>query len=128
MTQTAKQVALIEYAKEISPMIRTLMKKKELQKDFKESSDGYLRLLEVVKEAQEDCKDYLAKDDDYAETEEEVKALTKELKLAVKAASENTAYKPADLLAYFVARNKEEGVVKVISKGELFDELEKELA
>ncbi len=128
MTQTTKQVTLIEYSKEIMPLIRNILKKKELQADFKDSDEGYLEHVGYVKEAQETAKSYLETNDDYKELDEEVKAFTKELKLAVKAAAENTEYKPKDLLAYFVARNKDDAVQKAIIKGGLFATLDEELA
>ncbi len=119
---------LIEYSREVMPLIRTIAQKKELMADFKASDEAYLKLLASVKEAQEACKEYLTKNDDYVAMVEETKEFEKELKLAVKAAARGTAYKPAELKAFFIARNKEEGVVKVICKGELFTTLDGELS
>ena len=121
--------ALIEYAKEISPYIRQIKAKKDIIADFKESDEKAQELAAAVKESQEALKAYVENDDDMKAVLEEISELEKELKQALKAASKASGYKPAELKAFFVARNKEqEAVKKVIDKGELFEALEEELS
>jgi Mg2+ and Co2+ transporter CorA len=116
-----EQIALIEYSKEISPRIRTIQAKKDVIKDFIESDDKAQELKAAVKESQEALKAYVESDDYMKEIQEEIDALTKELKQALKAASSASDFKPAELKAFFVARNKEDGVKKVVDKAEVFE-------
>lgn len=127
MTEQTNAATLIEYSREISPRIREINKKKELLKDFKESDETALELAEAIKEAQATLKKYLAEEDRPKELQDEIKAQALELKLAIKAASRVSKHKPAELKAFFTARVKEDGVKKVIVKGDKFEALVKEL-
>ena len=116
---------LIEYSREIGPKIRKLIKLNETLKEWKAEDAGVQQFLDDIKGLQERLKEYLAeKEEDLLE---EIDALNLDIKLAVKAAAKNTQYKPAELKAYFVARAKE-SVSKVVDKGELFAQLEIEIA
>lgn len=122
MTNTT--ATLVEYSRNIAPIIRDLNHQKELLADFKASDEKYLELAAEVKALQDAMKEYLKKSDDGAEILEKIKDLNNDLKLAVKAAARGTEYKAAKLKQFFVARSKEEGVVKVIVKGCYFDALD----
>lgn len=126
MTQSS--TTLIEYSRNIAPIIRDLNHQKELLADFKESNSEYLEFVEEVKGLQETMKGMLEENDDSKEILEKIKDLDNDLKEAVKAAARGTDYKPAELKAFFVARSKDEGVVKIVTKGELFSELDELLA
>ncbi len=116
---------LTAYSQEIAPMIRNLIKKKELLKDFKESDDKAIELAEAIKSAQADLKKYVEESEDGMEYLDDIKAIEIEIKQAVKAAGKASNYKPADLKAFFIARAKEDAVVKVIAKGDIFEDLKK---
>ena len=114
--------ALTEYSREIVPMIKDLLYKKDLQKDFRESDDTAIDLAEAVKMAQTQLKEYLEKDDTYKELDEQVKERTREIKEALKGAARVCEFKPAELQAFFQARVKE-AVKKTVDKGQVFAEL-----
>lgn len=126
MTQSA--TTLVEYSRNIAPIIRDLNHQKELLADFKESNEEYLEFVREVKGLQETMKGMLEENDDSKEILEKIKDLDNDLKEAVKAAARGTDYKPAELKVFFVARSKDEGVVKVVTKGELFSQLDDLLA
>lgn len=128
-----KQVALIEYSREIGPRVRAIETKKQILKDFKTTDQEALELAETVKAAQAALKEYVKREN--AELYAEIKALEAELKQAVQAAARSTKdtdrpFTVGELKPYFVARNKtvEMGkptpVKKVIVKGDTFEELE----
>ncbi len=125
MTDKA-QVTFVEYSREIAPLVRDLLKKKEIFKDFKDSDAKALELKQNIKDAQELLKKYLAENDEAKDLVGDVKDVAKEVKLAVKGAARGTEYKPADLTGFFVARAKA-SVKKTITKGGLFVELEGKL-
>jgi len=122
MTQT--NTTLVEYSRNIAPIIRDLNHQKELLADFKASDEEYLELAAEVKALQDAMKSYLEKTEGSAEILEKIKDLSNDLKEAVSAAAKGTDYKPAELKAFFQSRAKEDGVIKVVTKGELFDELD----
>lgn len=124
MTQATPTVTLVEYSRNIAPIIRDLNHQKELLADFKASDEKYLELAAEVKALQDAMKEYLEKSDDGSEILEKIKDLSNDLKQAVKAAARGTDYKPAELKAFFQSRAKEDGVIKVVEKGSLFDELD----
>lgn len=132
----SKDVALVEYSREIGPRIRAIEFKKQIIKDFKGMDETALELADKVKAAQEELKAYV--DREHAELIDEIKALEAELKTAIKGAARATKDTPrpftaGELKPYFVARNKpvEQGKVapvkKVIDKGDTFEELEVKL-
>lgn len=116
---------LIEYSREIGPKIRKLMELNEALKEWKSEDEYVQELLQEIKNLQENLKSHI--EDKEANLVREINDLNTDIKLAVKAAAKNTQYKPAELKAYFVARAKE-SVAKVVDKGELFAQLEIEIA
>lgn len=116
---------LIEYSREISPKIRELLEAKEVLKEQLEIDTEVVRIQNEIKESQQQLKGLI--EDRHPNVVREIKALETDIKLALKAAAKGSDYKPAELKGYFVARAKE-SVEKVVSKGELFVQLESELA
>jgi uncharacterized coiled-coil DUF342 family protein len=114
----------LEYSKEIAPLIRQAEYQKDLMKDFKETDEKALELAELIKEAQEALKEYLSSQEEFKALQESLKAIESDIKEAIKAAAKGTDFKPAMLKKFFVARNKEEGVVKVVEAGVTFKELD----
>lgn len=114
---------LVGYSQEIAPKIRDLIKKKLILKDFKESDEKAIELANIVKEAQADLKKYVEESEDGMEILDEIKSIENEIKQAVKSAGQASNYKPKDLKAFFVARAKEDAVVKVIEKGDIFKDI-----
>ena len=119
--------AIVEYTREISPMLRDLDHQKELLKDFIDSDDEAQRQVEAIKEAQAILKSYLEDTADSAEILDKISDIKKDIKEALKSIAKVSEFKPAQWQAYLKARNKEEGVVKVITKGELFVSLDEVL-
>lgn len=117
---------LTEYNKEIQPKIRNLLQQKELLKDFIDSDEECQELVQEVNDASKALKSAVEKSERGAELLEAIKAIELDIKLAIKAAARGTEYKAAELKAFMFARAKE-SVDKVVDKGELFDELKKEL-
>jgi hypothetical protein len=118
---------LIEYSREIQPMIRDVLYQKELLADFKASDEKAQTLAESVAEAQAELKKYLESNDQSKDILDGIKAVENDIKVAIKGASRGTNYKPAELKQFLIARVKA-SVEKTVSKGELFSELDKELA
>jgi hypothetical protein len=116
---------LMGYSQEIAPMIRNLIKKKLILKDFKDSDERALELAELVKEAQAELKKYIEESEDGMEIIGDIKSIEREIKEAVQAAGKASNYKPKDLKAFFVARAKDDAVVKAIEKGTIFTDLKK---
>jgi len=112
-----------ESATELKSIVSQIAKKKELLKDYKENNEKVQKLQDLIKETQEEIKVILAADLDYFEVENEMKELVKELKQGAKNACKNTGVKPADLIAFMNAQLKDEGVVKVVEKGQIFSSL-----
>lgn len=130
MTQA---VALVEYSREIGPLIRKIETKKQIIKDFKETDEKAIELVQAGKEANAALKAYV--EEQNKDVLDELKSLNTELKEAIKGAARSTKdtprpFKAGELKPYFVARNKpvEQGkqkpVEKVIVKGDTFEELE----
>jgi cysteinyl-tRNA synthetase len=115
-------------ATELKSLVTRISKLDELLKDIKESDEGAIKLSDKVKEAQEDLKAYLAANLDYFNLTNEKNELLKELKQGCKAATKNTAFKPAMLVAFLKATVKEEAVNKTIDKGQLFNSLKSQTA
>ena len=120
---TTNNTTLIAYSQEIAPMIRAVAYQKELLKDFKDTDAKAVALAEAIKEAQQALKDYLDENDESKAIITSIKELETDLKEAIKGAAKGTDYKPAELKGYSIARSKDDGVVKVVDKGELFSEL-----
>lgn len=116
------------YNQEIQPLLRTVNEFKDALKAFKETDEKALKLIEAIKDAQEELKLYLEDNTTSKDILDNIKEHTKEFGLAVKAAAKGSAYKVNQLKPYFVARSKEDAVEKAVDKGQLFDELNKELA
>jgi len=116
---------MIEYSREIGPKIRKLIELNETLKEWKAEDAGVQQFAEDIKGLQEGLKSYI--EDKESGLIREIADVSTDIKLAVKAAAKNTQYKPAELKAYFVARAKE-SVSKVVDKGELFAQLEIEIA
>lgn len=117
------QVELIEYSREILPMVRAIEAKKQELKEYKEQNEQVVNLQQAVKNAKEELASYLAKDDNVIEFTAELKDATKELKQALKSAARASGYKPAELKTFFFARAKDKAVEKAVEKGELFVKL-----
>lgn len=117
--------ALIEYSKEIVPLFMRLNTANEILKEWKADNAGVQERLTVIKELQDELKEYVEETE--AALTKEISDIKLDIKLAVSAAAKGTAYKKPELAAYFSARAREK-VSDVVSKGELFQELEKELA
>lgn len=117
---------LASYARELSPTIRKVDELKELVKDFKKTDVKALALQQAIKDAQEEFKAYL-ENSDIGSVLIEIKELGKDLKEGFEAAVKDSEYDAKDFGAYLKARNKEDGVVKVVEKGEVFEALNGEL-
>lgn len=115
---------LVEYNKEIQPLIRKLLEKKEELKEWAKEYTEVQDYVIEIKRLQEEMKAFIA--DKEATLVREIADLENDIKLAVRAAAKGTAYKPAELRAFMTARAKD-SVEKVVSKGELFQQLESEL-
>ncbi len=120
------QLTLLEYSREIGPMIRELIKKKEVLKEFVTENETVDEFKAQIKSVQDDMKKYLADHEDYKDLYEAIAELENSIKQAVKGAERATDKKyPAALLkGYFVARAKET-VEKTVEKGGQFTELTK---
>lgn len=111
------------YTKEISPTIRKVDELKEELKEFKKADVEYLKLMEVVKEAQNAAKDYLKNHAVAGDLTEQISELGKDLKEAFEAAAKDTEFEPKDVAVYLKARNKIDGVAKVLDKSAMFEKL-----
>ena len=118
---------LIEYSREVMPMVRKLADMKEELKSLKEDNQEVQVLLSNVKQAQEALAKYLETNDDVKQMLSDIKDVSKDIQQAVKRASKGSGYKPKELKDYFFARAKEDAVVKTVQKGKLFDALNEEI-
>jgi Mg2+ and Co2+ transporter CorA len=116
---------LIEYSREVMPLVRALQKKKELIKDCKDSDENVTTLQENVKCLQKKLDEILADNDDYNQLVSEMKEVSVELKQAIKSASRASGFKAQELKEYFFARAKQEAVEKTVKKAERFQAFEK---
>jgi hypothetical protein len=118
------QLTLLEYSREIGPMIRDLLKKKEVLKEFVTENETVDEYKAQVKEVQDEMKKYLADHPDYKDLYEGIAELENDIKQAIKGAERATDKKfPAALLKnYFTARAKET-VEKTVEKGTQFTKL-----
>jgi len=117
--------SLITYSREVVPMFIALGTKKQILKEFMDEDEHVQETLAEIKALQESVKAYVEEKE--PELTREVKALNTDIGLAVKAAARGTNYKAQELKAFFAARAKE-SVEKVVTKGEIFAELDKELS
>lgn len=126
MTNT--KTTLQEYSSEIQPKLRTMLKKQEILKEWATDDAEVIRRKQEIKDLQDSLKAYIEETE--SELVTEIKDLANDIKLACQAAAKASSglYKTADLKSYFTARAKEDGVTKVLEKGKLFTDLEKELA
>lgn len=122
------QNKLAAYNSEIQPLLRTVNEFKDALKGFKETDEKALKLIEAIKDAQEELKLYLEDNVTSKDILENIEEHTKEFGLAVKAAARGSAYKVPELKAFFVARSKDDAVEKAVDRGELFKELTVEIA
>lgn len=111
------------YVKEISVSIRKVDELKEDLKEFKKSDEAYLKLMQIVKDAQQDAKDYLQAHSEAGDLITQIKELSTDLKEAFTAAAKDTDFEPKDVSVYLKARNKIDGVAKVLDKATMFDKL-----
>ena len=118
---------LVEYSKEIAPMIRSLNELKASLKDFKDGNEEAQALAQAIKDAQQALKDFLETNEESSEILTKIKELENDVKQACRGAANGTNYKAAELKAFFTTRSKEDGVEKVKEKGVLFTELEEAL-
>lgn len=116
---------LISYSREVVPMFIALNTAKQILKEGLADDKTVQDKLAEIKVLQEEIKDYVAGKEE--ELLREIKDLETDIKLACKGAARGTAFKAADLKGFFQARAKQ-SVEKVVDKGQLFEELDKELA
>jgi len=121
--QKVNPAALMEYSREIIPMIKQLIYQKELMKEFTENDETVIDYSDAVKQSQEALKKYLATNDDAVTVNNKIKDISNDIKIAIKGAAKVCEYKPDALKAFFVARVRED-VDKTVSKGVIFSELE----
>jgi len=117
-----EQNKLAAYAKALGPTIRKVNDLKEEVKEFKKTDEKFLALQAIVKAAQENLKAHL-EESDIAGVLEEISELGKDLKEGFDAATKDTDYSAKDYGAYLKARNKDDGVVKVVELGGVFEAL-----
>lgn len=115
-------------ATELKSLVSQIAKKDELLKDFRESDEKAQKLANLVKEAQEELKAYLASDLDYFTITNEKNELIKELKAGAKNAVKGTGFKAPQFVAFLKAKEKEAGIEKVVEKGSLFSSLKSQTA
>lgn len=122
--ESKPQLTLLEYSREIGPLIRELIKKKEILKEFTSENEEAEEKREVIKEAQEELKKFLKEHPDYADLYEAIAGLENDIKQAIKGAERavDKKYPAALLKTYFTARAKE-STEKTIEKGTQFTEL-----
>lgn len=116
---------LIEYSREIGPKIREQLKLKEILTEGVADDQVVQDFKQQIADMNDAIKQHI--EDKESDLVRRIKDLDTDIKLAVKAAAKGTDYKPADLKAFLVARAKEK-VEDVVGKGELFAQLESELA
>jgi hypothetical protein len=116
---------LLSYNQEIIPKFLALATAKEILKDRMSEDQVIQDFHQEIKDLQESIKAHL--EDKEPDLMREIKDLNTDIGLACKAAAKGTAYKAPELKAYFAARAKQ-SVEKVVTKGETFAELEKELS
>ena len=116
---------LTSYNQEIQPKLRKLFELQDALKEWAAEDQQVNVFKSMIADIQKEMKQYI--EDKESNLVREINDLNTDVKLAVKAAAKGTAYKPAELMAYMKARAKE-SVEKVVGKGELFAELDKEFA
>lgn len=118
-------VTLMSYNQEIVPKFIALNTAKQILKEGIADDTTVQKIQQEIKDLQESVKAYI--EDKESELVREIKDLETDIKLAVAAAAKGTPYKNAELKAFFAARAKQ-SVEKVVGRGELFSELEKEIS
>jgi hypothetical protein len=116
---------LLSYNQEIIPKFLALATAKEILKDRMSEDTVVQDFLQEIKDLQECIKEHL--EDKEPELVREIKDLNTDIGLACKSAAKGTPHKAAELKSFFAARAAEK-VEVVVTKGELFQQLEKELA
>lgn len=116
---------LLSYNQEIIPKFLALATAKEILKDRMDTDDVIQKALADIKILQEEIKHRL--EDTEPELVREISDLNTDIGLACKSAAKGSPYKAAELKAFFAARAKQ-SVEKVVTKGETFAELEKEIS
>lgn len=116
---------LISYSREVVPMFIALNTANDILKEWKADEPTVQKILGEIKLLQESLKAYI--EDTNSDLVREIKDLQLDIKLAIQSAAKGTAYSAPELKGYFAARAKEK-VGDVVSKGELFSELEGELS
>lgn len=116
---------LMEYSREVMPLIRQLNKKKEILKDYKDGHEDVKLLQTRIKALQKELAETLEKDDDYKQINADVKEISVALKQALKSAAKASGFKAKNLKEYFQARAKEEAVKKTVEKAQRFTTFEK---
>lgn len=116
---------LLSYNQEIVPLFTQLAESKALLKEKVDVDTVVQDFQAQIKEMQEAIKEHL--EDKYSEIVREIKDLETDIKLAVKGAARGTNFKAAELKSFFQARAKQ-SVEKVVGRGELFSQLEKEIS
>lgn len=111
------------YCPEIMTLIRSIAYQKDLLKEFKETDEGAVEMVQEIKDQQEALKSYLEEQNDSKEILDKIKDLENDLKLAVKGAAQGSEYKPAVLKKFYMARSKEDAVDKTVDIGKTFEEL-----
>ena len=108
---------------ELQALVKAINFKKDLLKDIKEGNPKIQKLLELIKEHQEEIKMLLAADLDHFTIEQELKELNKELKQGAKNAVKGTGFKAKQLIDFSQAKVKEDAVEKTVEKGQIFSAL-----
>lgn len=116
---------LLSYNQEIIPKFLSMATKKEIIKEFMADDSHVQDCLREIKELQENIKMHV--EDKEPDLTREIKDLQTDIAQACKAAARGTPHKAAELKAFFAARATEK-VEVVVTKGELFAELAKEIS
>lgn len=116
---------LLSYNQEVIPKFLELADNKALLKEFMDADSHIQEILQEIKDLQQNIKDHC--EDKKPSLVREIKDITTDIGLAVKAAAKGTDYKPQELKTFFAARAAEK-VEVVVSKGELFVSLTKEIS
>jgi hypothetical protein len=116
---------LLSYNGEIIPKFLALATAKEILKDRMSEDLHVQECLLEIKELQDSLKALV--EDKEPELTREIKDLNTDIGLACKAAAKGTPHKAAELKSFFAARAAEK-VEVVVTKGELFAELTKEIS
>lgn len=123
---TKDNLKLVEYSREVVPMIKAIKEKKDAMKELVEGDEQAQDIVQAIKDLQGDLENYLLSIKGYEASSAALKELERDLGLAIKGAARGTSHKVPELKAYFTARAAE-ATQKVIEKGELFVSLDNEI-